>query len=111
LQTVPKRVALHVSRLSQDTKPEDLRQILIKEFPEVLCETNQSKHPQLYASVKVTINQINFKKAWRKDVWPKGALVSRFVQKKRIPSDSMKEPVLITHKPHSKDIRTVIEVC
>lgn len=97
LQTVPKRVALHVSRLSPNTKPEDLRQILIKEFPEALCEAHQSKHPQLYASVKVTINQINFKKAWRKEVWPKGALVSRFLQKKRIPSESMKDPVLITH--------------
>lgn len=80
---VPRHVSLHVTRLSPSTKPEDLKNMLLDHFPEVICESHISKQPTLYASMKVTIKQEHFREAWRKEVWPNGALVSRFLVKRR----------------------------
>lgn len=88
IQTVPKLISFHVTRLKPTTKPDDLKKMLVKEFPEVICEKHSSKFPDLYASMKVTIRQDNFKKAWRRDSWPDGALVSRFFVKKRMLSQA-----------------------
>lgn len=88
LRAVPKYVSLHVTRMDPETKPEVMKTILEKEFPEVVCEKINSKYPELYSSFKITIKQENFKKAWRRDLWPQGSLVSRFFFKKGMPSQT-----------------------
>lgn len=78
VKTIPKYTHLHVSRLHPSTKPENLQKLLIATFPEVQCELLKSKHPLIYSSIKVSIYQENFEKAWCKDIWPDGALVSKY---------------------------------
>nr|CAI5862517.1 unnamed protein product [Callosobruchus analis] len=85
VQTVPKYISLHVSRLQPNTKPADLEQILNATFPGVSCEPHVSMYPEIYASMKVNIRSNQLKDAWKKDVWPNGAIVSRFFTKRRIP--------------------------
>lgn len=86
VKTVPKLSYLHVSRLHPTTKPDDLKNLLFKSFPEVEVEPLQSKHPQIYSSMKVAIYQEHFKDAWRKEIWPQGSLVSKyFLFKKKAP--------------------------
>lgn len=86
ISTVPKLAYLHVSRLAPTTKPDDLKKMLSVTFPDVLCEAHPSKHPDIYTSVKVTIQQKDLKNAWRRDIWPLGAIVSPFFQKRRTTS-------------------------
>lgn len=64
IKAVPKYISLHVTRLRPNTKREELKEMLLTEFPEVQCETHLSKYPELYSSMKVTIKQEHFKKAW-----------------------------------------------
>ncbi|CAG9820029.1 unnamed protein product [Phaedon cochleariae] len=64
--TIAKYTSLHVTRLNPSTEPDDLKKILMANFPEVTCEKHQSKHPELYASMKVTIKQEHFAKAWKR---------------------------------------------
>lgn len=78
IQAVPKFISLHVSRLQPGAKPEDMKSLLLDKFPEVICEKLQSKHPQIYSSMKVSIQKVNLDKAWNKEIWPNGALVSRY---------------------------------
>lgn len=92
IKAIPKYVSLHVTRLRPDTKPEELKKMLLDEFPEVQCENHLSKFPELYTSMKVTIKQEHFKKAWRRSVWPEGALVSKFFAPKRIPTAGRVDP-------------------
>ncbi|CAG9817124.1 unnamed protein product [Phaedon cochleariae] len=54
ISTVAKLVSLHVTRLHPTTKPDDLKKILINNFPEGSCKSHMSKHPELYASMKIT---------------------------------------------------------
>lgn len=84
VQAVPKYAALHVTRLAPGTKPEQLKAFLEPNFPQVQCEMHQSKHPELYTSMKVTIRQEDFRNAWKREVWPNGALISKFFVKKRM---------------------------
>ncbi|KAJ8973611.1 hypothetical protein NQ317_003241 [Molorchus minor] len=70
VQTVSKLISLHETRLNPSSKPNDLKNMLVNKFPEVICEEHTSKFPELYASMKVTIRQDHFKMAWRLDLWP-----------------------------------------
>lgn len=88
IQTVPKFISLHVTRLNPETQPDDFQKSLVDKFPGVMCEEHESKLPNVYKSMKVTIRQEHFKNAWRRDVWPSGALVSRFLTKRRIAPQS-----------------------
>lgn len=83
IQTVPRLASLHVTRLSPCTEAADLENLLRTEFPDVVCEGLQSKHPTIYKSFKVTVRQDSLHRAWRRDIWPSGALVSRFMDRKR----------------------------
>ncbi|XP_050511287.1 uncharacterized protein LOC126887684 [Diabrotica virgifera virgifera] len=85
VETVPKFVSLHGTRLKPQTTPDNLHKMLAVSFPEVQCVVHKSKMPEAYSSMKVTINQENLKRAWNKDVWPKGAVVSKFFVKRRVP--------------------------
>ncbi|KAG5892848.1 hypothetical protein JTB14_022171 [Gonioctena quinquepunctata] len=85
LQTIPQLVELHVTRLHPHTKPEDLKNILDKNISDTICESHTSKHPDIYTSMKVTLRRENLKKAWNRQIWPNGALVS-FFRKKSIPA-------------------------
>ncbi|KAG5889836.1 hypothetical protein JTB14_023161 [Gonioctena quinquepunctata] len=78
ISTVPKVISLHVTRLTPNTNSDELKKVLVKHFPEVVCEEHPSKLP-----MKVTIKQENFSRAWKREIWPSGALVSRFFGKKR----------------------------
>lgn len=84
ITTVPKYVSLHVTRLHPQTKATDVLNILKDKFPGVSCEIHESRHPDKYVSMKVNIRQENLKDAWKKEVWPSGALVSKFFVKKRL---------------------------
>ncbi|KAG5872589.1 hypothetical protein JTB14_029707 [Gonioctena quinquepunctata] len=83
ISTLPKVISLHVTRFTSNTNSDDLKKVLVKHFPEVGCEEHPSKLPDLYASMKVTIKQENFSRTWQREIWPSGALVSRFFGKKR----------------------------
>lgn len=91
IQTIPKFTHLHVTRLAPGTKPEQLQAFLKPNFPDVQCEIHLSKHPEIYTSMKVKIRQDDFKKAWKREVWPSEAIVSRFFMKKRM-QPSMEDP-------------------
>ena len=80
---VPKIALLHVYRVDLGTTTAELRELLKGTFPEVICESLTPKHPELYASFKVSIYEENFSKAMNPDVWPDGACVSRFFQLRR----------------------------
>ncbi|CAH0557957.1 unnamed protein product [Brassicogethes aeneus] len=84
--TVPKLTSLHVTRLAPGTQAETLKEFLKQKFPDVQCEEHSSKHPESYASMKVTIRQEQLKDAWKRESWPNGAFVSRFFHKKRMVS-------------------------
>ncbi|KAG5864312.1 hypothetical protein JTB14_025550 [Gonioctena quinquepunctata] len=81
VETVPKMVSLHVTRLKPGTKPEELEKFLEGRLEGVSCETHQSKMPDLYASMKVCIKCELLKTAWKRETWPSGALVSFFRKK------------------------------
>lgn len=83
IQAVPKRVALHVTRLQPNVNLKDFERLMQTKFPEAKCEHHESRLPNVYSSVKVTIKQSSLKDAWRKEVWPEGALVSFFRNRKK----------------------------
>nr|CAH7751745.1 unnamed protein product [Callosobruchus chinensis] len=88
IKGVPKYVDLHVSRISPETSKEDLYQLLKEEFPEIKCETLNSKNPGIYSSFKVSIYGSNFLRAMNPNLWPLGACINRFLyrRQKTIPS-------------------------
>lgn len=81
VETVPRLVALHVTRLKPATKPEDLKKFLEKSLAGVECHAHASKQPEIYGSMKVIIKRELLKDAWKREVWPNGALVSFFVNR------------------------------
>lgn len=78
IQTIPRYVSLHVTRLAPGTKSTVLQSILQPIFKEVKCEEHTSKHPDTYGSMKVTIRKEELQKAWKREIWPNGALISFF---------------------------------
>ncbi|KAG5898800.1 hypothetical protein JTB14_011010 [Gonioctena quinquepunctata] len=101
LQTIPQLVELHVTRLHPHTKPEDLKNILDKNIPDTICESHTSKHPEIYTSMKVTLRRENLKKAWNRQIWPNGAVVS-FFRNKRIPAKEQDPQSLIIPQIESR---------
>lgn len=79
LKGVPKMITLHVYKLDPDTEAENLKKFLEPNFPEVICDTINPRHPDLYSSFKVSILEENFQKAMDPSKWPKNACVSRFL--------------------------------
>lgn len=71
-------LCLHVARIAPDVQPTDLEQFLRDSFPEVVCESLQSKHPQIYSSFKVKIVATHYEKAMNPALWPINAQVRRF---------------------------------
>ncbi|KAG5884475.1 hypothetical protein JTB14_019013 [Gonioctena quinquepunctata] len=57
VQTVPRYVSLHVTRLRPNTKPEDLRKIIEPHLPGMSCEIHKSKRRDIYESMKVTLRR------------------------------------------------------
>lgn len=83
IKGVRKLVHLHVSRIDLNTSIIDLKNLLKNSFPEVSCESITPKYPNIYSSFKVTIFEDNFRKAMDPKVWPDGACISRFFQKRK----------------------------
>ncbi|KAG5870589.1 hypothetical protein JTB14_010833 [Gonioctena quinquepunctata] len=90
--TVPQLVHLHVTRLNPNTEPDELKKMLEPNFSEVSCERHNSKHPDPYTSMKVTIKHENMRKAWKGEVWPNGALVSNFLWKRKLTTRNQEDP-------------------
>lgn len=88
IRAVPRLASLHVTRLSPGTSVDDLMGLLVAEFPEVNCVELQSRHPLVYKSFKVTVRQDSVRRAWKRELWPDGALVSRFMDGRRPHLDS-----------------------
>lgn len=82
IKAVPRKSSLFVSRIMPGTTSGDMEAFLRDDFPEVACIELPSKHPDSYASFKVTLNSDNFSKAHTPDRWPSGVYVDRFFQKK-----------------------------
>ncbi|CAG9815509.1 unnamed protein product [Phaedon cochleariae] len=80
---VPKYINLHVYRLKPGTTTDELTHLLKSNFPEVACESLNSKFPELYSSFKVTIMESHFRKAMDPSLWPFGACISRFLEKRK----------------------------
>lgn len=89
IQTIPKFVSLHVTRLHPKTTPSDLENVLKDRFPDVSCEIHNSRFPDKYKSMKVNIRQENLKEAWQKELWPSGAIISKFFVRRRILSQQI----------------------
>ncbi|KAJ4448109.1 hypothetical protein ANN_10121 [Periplaneta americana] len=77
LKTVPKKAFLFVTRLDPTTTSNMLTDFVKDIFPEVICDSLESKYPEYYSSFKVTINMENLDKALNPDLWPAGVLVTR----------------------------------
>nr|CAI5857219.1 unnamed protein product [Callosobruchus analis] len=75
---VPKMATLHVSRLAPTTTNEAMKNYLAPHFPEVIADTINSKHPERYASFKISIYENNFKAAMNPELWPQDCYVQRF---------------------------------
>lgn len=56
-----------------------IEKLLKPNFPEVLCESMESRYPKLYASFKVRIYQENFKKAMDSAFWSANACINNFL--------------------------------
>ncbi|KAG5886302.1 hypothetical protein JTB14_035715 [Gonioctena quinquepunctata] len=52
VETIPKVVSLHVTRLHPKTKPIDLKNFLALHIPDVECEPHNSRKPEVYSSMK-----------------------------------------------------------
>lgn len=83
IKGVPKLIALHVYRINPNTTASNLETHLKKQFPEVICESLNSKHPELYASFKIKVSEENFEKAMNPTIWPYGACIQRFLEIKK----------------------------
>ncbi|KAG5874022.1 hypothetical protein JTB14_026793 [Gonioctena quinquepunctata] len=93
-----------VTRLKPNTKPNELKTFLEKSLPDIQCEPHTSKRPDIYSSMRITIKREDLKNAWRREVWPNGALVSFFAQKRMPPT------VLMDSRPQeSTQINTKIQ--
>ncbi|CAG9813477.1 unnamed protein product [Phaedon cochleariae] len=83
LKGIPKMACLHVYRVDPTMTAEELKQSLTPHFSEVKIETLTSKHPDIYASFKVSIHESHFDAAMDPTKWPKGAYVQRFLNFRR----------------------------
>nr|CAI5859050.1 unnamed protein product [Callosobruchus analis] len=79
IKGVPKYVDLHVSRISPEISKEVLYQLLKEEFPEIKCETLNSKNAGIYSSFRVSIYGSNLSRAMNHNSWPLGACINRFL--------------------------------
>lgn len=80
---VPSYVHLHVYRVDPETTTEKLTTMLKSSFPEVKCEALTPRHPEIYASFKVSVYGSSFKAAMDASRWPHGACISRFFSPRR----------------------------
>ena len=88
IETVPKKGHLFVSRLHPNTDRNSLEAEVKKFFHEGECEPVTSKHPNVYASFKVTINASNLESALKPEIWAPGALVTKFFHRKKKINDN-----------------------
>lgn len=82
LRAAPRKAFLYVARFDPSTKPEQVLELLKKDFPEATCETLPSKYPEHYASFKVTVYLQNLQNAMKPDIWPYGIYISRFFHRR-----------------------------
>ncbi|KAG5893029.1 hypothetical protein JTB14_026581 [Gonioctena quinquepunctata] len=68
---VPKHVTLHVCRVDKETTVASFTALLNENFPEAMCESTNSRFPEE-----------NFRKAMNPNVWPYGACISRFLERR-----------------------------
>ncbi|PSN40354.1 hypothetical protein C0J52_18451 [Blattella germanica] len=64
--------------LAPDTECEDVIDFLKSDFPEVNVEKLDSRHPELYASFKVSVCENNVDLVLNSDLWPRSARIRRF---------------------------------
>ncbi|KAG5862669.1 hypothetical protein JTB14_003660 [Gonioctena quinquepunctata] len=83
IETIPRKVYLHVTRLKTGTKPDDLKMFLNSKLPGVKCEVHPSRKPELYSSMKVIIDRELLNEAWKRETWPNGSMISFFSMKRR----------------------------
>ncbi|KAJ8911696.1 hypothetical protein NQ315_017149 [Exocentrus adspersus] len=83
ISAVPRIVWLHVCRLDPQTTEANLREALVANFPEIICEKIESRYPDLYSSFKVSILEKHFDKSMCPDMWPEGACISKFFMRRR----------------------------
>lgn len=82
IETVPKKLSLHVSRIKPGTTEKQMEAFVQQFFPEAMCELLDSRYPQQYTSFKVTLYSKNMEAALTPQKWPRGALVNKFFRKR-----------------------------
>lgn len=87
ISVVEKKSILFVSRLKANTPANLLENYLKSDFPEVQCSALESKYPNDYSSFKVCINSSNIERAMKPEMWPAGAYVAKFFQKRTARAD------------------------
>lgn len=79
IKGVPRSGYLHAYRFHPSvTKDQVTAYLNNKGFQHVICESLQSKHPEIYASFKITVNLAQMDELLDARVWPTGVCVNRF---------------------------------
>lgn len=83
LKAAPKKAYLLVKRLSKNTTVDALKKYLMKDFPEVNCELLNNDFDTSNPRFKVCVDLENLEKIRDADIWPSGALITRFFHPSR----------------------------
>lgn len=83
IKAVSKMAEIFISRLHPSTTSDQIKTYLGPEFPEIQCESIESKHPETYSSFKITINSNNFTHLMNPDKWPNGVFINKFFRKRK----------------------------
>lgn len=82
LKAIPRKRKLFISRIDPDTTVGEIETFLGEEFPEVKCEKITSKHPELYSSFCIEVNDDSAERVLQPEKWPVGTYVNRFFRRK-----------------------------
>lgn len=82
VEAVPKMSSLYISRIKPGTTTEQMQNFVRRNFTEAQCELLQSRHPSFYSSFKITLYESSIGRAFVPDIWPQGALVDKFFQRR-----------------------------
>ncbi|KAJ3641337.1 hypothetical protein Zmor_027849 [Zophobas morio] len=87
IQAIPRMGYVHVYRLCPNTTAEQLQQHLVPKVSVINIEKLNSKHPEIYASFKLTVDLNDVNAAMDPKIWPTGTRINRFFHltvKKRV---------------------------
>lgn len=85
IKAVPRLGYVHVYRLDPNTKADTIDNYLKDIAAGCKCEALVSKHPDIYASFKITVPFDGVEKVMDSSVWPIGTRINRFFHRQKHP--------------------------